>query len=353
MGVTAAAAEFLIEARMSGADFERTLTIGRQGLFASPHTLRAMLDRHACWPAGQSVRDFYASFTSPLYVDPFLHALGAREVTAMDAADYEGAELVHDLNHPVPADLHERYSVVFDGGSLEHVFNIPVALANCMEMVAPGGHLILYVVANNAFGHGFYQFSPELFFRALCADNGFELERMVALEHLVGLSKVLGCGYAFQTGGGWYEVKDPRAVGERHVLISRRPVELLVCAKRTEVTTVFASYPQQSDYVALWNKASKGVGASRGLGRRALAALRQAIPAHLRARLSLDLLPRAVRPLDPLRYRHWARMASFDNRSFFTPVRPAAASAAKKRVLASVRRRLASPRKRREREERA
>ena len=56
---------------------------------------------------------------------------------------------------------------MIDSGSLEHVFNISQALRNCLEMVESGGHFISIGPANNAMGHGFYQFSPELYFRIL------------------------------------------------------------------------------------------------------------------------------------------------------------------------------------------
>lgn len=54
-----------------------------------------------------------------------------------------------------------------DGGALEHTFNVPVALTSYMEMVRVGGRLILVSPANDHFGHGFYQFSAELFYSAL------------------------------------------------------------------------------------------------------------------------------------------------------------------------------------------
>jgi len=41
------------------------------------------------------------------------------------------------------------YTTVIDGGSLEHVFNFPQAIANCMNMVAVGGHFIGLSPANN------------------------------------------------------------------------------------------------------------------------------------------------------------------------------------------------------------
>ncbi|GHV03646.1 hypothetical protein AGMMS50229_03290 [Campylobacterota bacterium] len=43
-----------------------------------------------------------------------------------------------------------------------------------MELVKTGGHLILGTPIDNYYGHGFYQFSPELFFSLLDRDNGFD-----------------------------------------------------------------------------------------------------------------------------------------------------------------------------------
>jgi 2-polyprenyl-3-methyl-5-hydroxy-6-metoxy-1,4-benzoquinol methylase len=87
------------------------------------------------------------------------------------------ASIIHDLNKPVPKELEERFDVVLDGG-LEHVFDFPQAIENAMRMTKIGGHLILETPANNLCGNGFYQFSPELFFRVLDSGNGFELERL-------------------------------------------------------------------------------------------------------------------------------------------------------------------------------
>ena len=83
----------------------------------------------------------------------------------MDASSFEGATVVHDLNLPITEALKGRFDVVCDAGTIEHVMNFPTAIRNCMEMVRVGGHLILGTPANNFFGHGFYQFSPELWFR--------------------------------------------------------------------------------------------------------------------------------------------------------------------------------------------
>ena len=107
------------------------------------------------------------------YAEEFLKRLGAKETISIDASAYEGASLVHDMNLPIGDDLKRRFSVVIDGGTLEHVFNFPVAIKNCMQMVDVGGHFFVHTMANNFMGHGFYQFSPELFYRVFSPENGF------------------------------------------------------------------------------------------------------------------------------------------------------------------------------------
>ena len=165
---------------------------------------------------------------------------------------YEGADIVHDLNRPLPQSLHGSFDVVLDGGLLEHVFNFPMALKNSMEMVKVGGHLLLIAPANNNFGHGFYQFSPELFFRALSAENGFTIERMLAIENDAEFARLLGVRYVSELKGRWYKVTDAAQLGERVTLINRRPVMLFSRARRTECAPVFAEYPQQSEWIAAW-----------------------------------------------------------------------------------------------------
>ena len=67
--------------------------------------------------------------------------------------------------------------LVFDGGTLEHVFNFTTALTTASRGPA-AGPVRLGTMLNNWCGHGFYQFSPELFYRALSPENGFSVIEM-------------------------------------------------------------------------------------------------------------------------------------------------------------------------------
>jgi len=119
------------------------------------------------------------------------------------------------------------------------VFNVSTALKNCMQMVKPPGRFVSVTVSNNWCGHGFYQFSPELFFRALSPDNGFSIVEIYVAD---------------VDGRAVYRVIDPAAAQARVELRTADPVFLLVHARRDAVRDIFAAMPQQSDYVHDWSE---------------------------------------------------------------------------------------------------
>ena len=114
--------------------------------------------------------------------------------------------------------------MLFDGGSLEHIFNAPVALTSYMRMVRPGGHLLLALPANNYCGHGMYQFSPEFFFSALSEQNGFTVERMIMQEKDGHADPRLGSAVHGPWEGSSLRRGRPAQFGERVTLLSRSPV---------------------------------------------------------------------------------------------------------------------------------
>jgi hypothetical protein len=191
-----------------GVDFTRTVMVGRQQL---------------------------ADLT---YSEPFFRRLGATSVDSIDASDFEGATIIADLNRPLPQDLRRRFSVVFDGGTLEHVFDIATALRSCLDLVELGGHYIASSPANNWPGHAFYQFSPELVFRTLSPETGFRVRAAFVVE--------------LRRSQRWYSIPDPQAVGARVHWTNRFKTELVVVARRVELLDLSQFVPQQSDYVRRW-----------------------------------------------------------------------------------------------------
>lgn len=96
------------------------------------------------------------------FAEPMLQRLGFGTVKTMDFSDYEGAQILHDLNKPLPEKLHNSFDFILDGGTLEHVFNVAQAFTNVFDMLRPGGTFVSATPFNGWPGHGFYQFQPDL-----------------------------------------------------------------------------------------------------------------------------------------------------------------------------------------------
>jgi hypothetical protein len=238
MGIDVYSLPFLLELKNRGYSFESTMTLGRQAFGPMSHgTMCKILHAHgfAAVTEAQS-RDFLQQEDG--YVEPLLRFLGAQRIESIDFAGYENATIIHDMNQPIPDSLKEAFTCVLDGGCLEHIFNFPQAIKNSMEMVKVGGAFLAIAPANNFFGHGFYQFSPELYYRVFSTHNGFEVKEMILCE--------------LDPDAPRYRVKDPAILGHRINLANSIPTYLMLIAIKTATMEIFASTPQQSDYAPLW-----------------------------------------------------------------------------------------------------
>jgi hypothetical protein len=161
---------------------------------------------------------------------------GAEKVDSVDYCDYEGATIIHDMNTPINEQLKNKYSLVYDGGCLEHIFNFSMAIKNCMDMVKPKGLLILETPANNFFGHGFYQFSPEFFFSLLDTHNSFSNTKI----------------YMQDDACDWYEVPSFKVIEKRLILppSSREGMMFVVSEKISDVPEMLSV--AQSGYAVEW-----------------------------------------------------------------------------------------------------
>lgn len=103
-------------------------------------------------------------------------ALGFSPIHILDYSDYEGADIVFDLNSQPEDALWDgnQFDLVYESGTLEHVFSLPNALGNLCRAVKTGGYIMLDCPANNFVDHGFYQFSPTLFYDFFSA-NRFQI----------------------------------------------------------------------------------------------------------------------------------------------------------------------------------
>jgi SAM-dependent methyltransferase len=72
----------------------------------------------------------------------FFGALGAAEVHAVDHSDFEGADIIYDMNKPIDHSLEGIADLILDGSTLDNVHDPATALMNYNRMLRPGGRLV-------------------------------------------------------------------------------------------------------------------------------------------------------------------------------------------------------------------
>lgn len=236
MGITKNCSKFLAYATTQGVSFSETLMLGRQILYVKSEEAATQLSRF---------KIHHTKFENKLegnFAEPLFRALGAQIIDSMDYSTFENANVIHDLNEAIPTSLKNRYTAIFDGGTLEHVFNFPIAIKNCMDMLKVGGHYIAISPTNNQSGHGFYQFSPELFFSLFDAKHGFR-------------TKLIACGVDVPGVGiqDWYKIENPQQVKKRVTLTNTFPTFIMVIAEKIADTANVILRPMQSDYEFVWD----------------------------------------------------------------------------------------------------
>lgn len=235
MGLDINSLNLLGFAKNQGVDFSKTLSIGRAGICMSEDSVRDFL---IAFGRADLVKDIKKLTQSNYFEEILTEVFGAKITASVDASSYESASIIHDFNLPIQTD--KRFSAILDLGCLEHVFNFPVAIDNIINLCDVNGHILHYLPANNCCGHGFYQFSPELFFSLYSAERGFSDTRVFFVEWIDNPSV-------------WYEIKSPKELRQRVNISNSREGYLLVkTTKLDNAVSPLKLAPQQSDYVSAW-----------------------------------------------------------------------------------------------------
>lgn len=157
MGIDAHALHLLNHANRRHGPLGRVVTLGRQAIHLGPVATRRLCEPHDVYCEGLLSRHF-----------------GASSVDSIDNSPYERASIIADMNRPIPTSLFGAFDTVVDFGCLEHIFDVAQSMRNVADLCSPGGRILHLVPANGFCGHGFYQFSPELFFSCYSEENGYQ-----------------------------------------------------------------------------------------------------------------------------------------------------------------------------------
>lgn len=232
------------------------LTLGRQMVFASLETTLKMLASEGITPA-VTLTESEARTRIPEWIGTpnesyisdvaFFRLLGVETIQALDYSAYEHADIVADLNLPIPDSLKNRYDVIIDGGTMEHVFDVRQDLMNIAGMLRVGGRVLHLSPASNTVNHGFYQFSPTLFFDYY-GINAFSGLRCYLVE-----TPRYGAGFS-----SW-DVFEVPAGAQPRMCASDKVLSVFFMAEKTAMSTV-DKIPNQSFYQNIYATPGRGTG---------------------------------------------------------------------------------------------
>jgi SAM-dependent methyltransferase len=195
MGVSASAMEALLVEHRFRAFAGTACTLGRQTMALTPQQTfdlfsalgiapkqieKIDIDRQTSYSKGETILDH-----------SFFSLLGFSNCVAVDVSDFEGAEIIADLNRPISSDLEAAFDLVVDGSLLDNIFDPVTGLRNIARMTKPNGRVLLINLGNYAksFSGIPYTMLTPAWFYDFFAINGFsDLQVYAACHHTDGAS---------------------------------------------------------------------------------------------------------------------------------------------------------------------
>lgn len=168
MGIPRGTARLLLEETKRRPFEGALLQLGRSSVYFTQRELEGWARRHgfalAPVPEVTLSHDPRLARQGCLSDESFFRQLGFDRVSACDISDWEGADVLADLNRPIPPELEGRFDAVLETGTTVQVFDLPRVLDNLHRFLKPGGRVIHAAVpSNNHVDLGFYMVSPTLF----------------------------------------------------------------------------------------------------------------------------------------------------------------------------------------------
>jgi len=207
---------------------KKTLTISQQAVYADEKQVKNILLKNnikikkidPSFDKKNKIPDWFnTKYDKNINAQYLFSLFGSDQVFSSDSSKYENSDLVIDLNNRVNNKLINKFDNIVDIGTLEHVFDTCSALENYIRMLKKGGYLLIAVPCSNMIDHGFYTFSPTLFYDYFICNN----------------FKVLS-SYLRESSPFIYEYRSKihsyKKLGLEIPFISDRAVEFIILAKK-------------------------------------------------------------------------------------------------------------------------
>lgn len=144
------------------------MELGRSTVYLLPNELTSWAEHH-----GVELKPFTVHLSNVIEcadvgsIDDvtLFTALGFDSIHSCDISDCDNATHNIDLNQPIPSSLADRFDVIIDSGTIEHIFDLKAVLINIHQMLKVGGRAIfISSPVSNYVDHGYYMYSPQLFY---------------------------------------------------------------------------------------------------------------------------------------------------------------------------------------------
>jgi len=149
MGIDLFHAEMIVREHLFRPLPETVHLLGRQTVLFGEETARSLLSRYGIFPAASKVVLDTATVGAKAAADrgyitdeTFFGMLGVKEIKAIDHSDYEAADVIVDLNQPLPEALEGNADFIFGGSVLDNIFDPATYIKNIGQLLKPGGRLI-------------------------------------------------------------------------------------------------------------------------------------------------------------------------------------------------------------------
>lgn len=226
------------------------LTLGIPEIYASYEELKSwfpMLSQAQC-PIGERDVEVTTNKIGQKFgwvtAKSFFESLKFSKMVSVDIPGCEHApDLVHDLNQPLPLEYQNRFGLVFDPGTVEHVFDLRTVLTSIVRALVVGG-TVIHQVPVYSYNGGYVSINPNLL-NDFYSSNGFgELKTYI----------IMWDRYHSFTGKHRVYEYDFATLGYRHALSDYdqcrySPHMLFFAKKMKEIPTVVIPLQYEGHYV--------------------------------------------------------------------------------------------------------
>ena len=254
MGLVSGLAERLLRKKNIYKFNGNLITLGAQSILLTPYNLKKIINQEKIKikPSLINKLDVLEKTKKFISRNEFFKLCGAESIKSLDVSGYQNADILFDLNDDIlPKNLQETADFIFDGSTIEHIFNIKNVLLNLNKILKKNGFIFHLSPLEGLSHDGFYQFGT-CFFPETYQNNRYKI-----VSHEVFVfdyeNKIFNDEFFYKEGKNWFfsDLKEGIEFSRKHNL----PAQHLFLAQKQSNDLSF-EIPYQGRYFnnSKWKK---------------------------------------------------------------------------------------------------